>query len=153
MTIKNKFKQVLAPWQNSDITFLVSKLEHRYSSDSLSKGFLKGNDAKKVRFLDLYYEGDDQIVPLLARMELHAVCVEEEEREVTEKLTVYNIRFLDGTDLTFDENTALTVPTSCVLQGNIWRHRTADKQYGGEYVGNSNANIEKEYHDTVYECL
>ena len=142
------FKKVIEPWwQEINIEALMSKLEHPYTGISLSNGFLKGHDAKRVKFLDLYSKEDDRLVPLLAKIELHVELMEEEASQKT--LHLRDIKFVDGVSLTFEHGTMLTIPFSLVLQGNIWRGRWPDEQYGGEYVGNSHDSVEKQYHDAV----
>ena len=121
---------------------LCYALSHEYTTAGLHS--LKGDDHHQARFVIDACQRMNGLVVLLAGMNKTVIRSSCEEQR-TSTLTLLNIVDLEG----FVIQPSLEISRECLLQSSLYMARNYDEHVGGEYYGNSNADVEEIYRDTV----
>ena len=134
----------------SDSQLFVYPLEHQYTNSGLQLDLLKGKDCHRTRHVLRGCQEQGDFYALLGNMELVVVepnC-EGEDEEFWERETVLtHIVDVSGFPLLVDG--AIKIPEDTLLRFVDLEGRCVDTKRGGGYLGNSHAEIEQVYKNSV----
>lgn len=145
------FKQLLTQWQNLGQVpqFFAYPLAHRYTSTSLRLPQLKGDDYYRARHAVQSCSEQREFYIFLANIE---TCFtdpndEDETLPMESDMSITRIVDPDGFNLTLYDR--LSVSDGDLVRQMVTDDRNPDVQRGGGYMGNSYAEIEQFYMNSV----
>lgn len=140
--------QALALWRSLDPQpqCLCYALAHKYTSAARKLANLKGRDYFRARCIaDASRKAGDFDVFLASMQNTVTMLNEGGEEESDSELHIEYIADLEGILLQY----SLYISEDFLLQPSLYDSRDDYEQSGGEYLGNSHADLERVYHDTV----
>ena len=144
--------ELLTRWQRSTQgpQFLVYPLEHQYTNDGMRLAYLKGTDWHRARHILQGCQEHGDFFMLLGNMELVVMDPNDggEDEEFWER-DIYLPHIADVSGVRMVETDALVIVDDTLLRDVHRGDRRADTKRGGGYLGNSHAEIDQVYKDSV----
>lgn len=142
--------QALSLWEMLEYRpdFLLYPLDHQYTQRNLRLSSLKGLDYQRARCLADSCDRHGEFYLLLAQQNKCKTWYNDEggEADMTRRTYLDNVRSLEGFVLS---NETVNVDKSTLLVPINYHDRNPDYRGGGEYMGNSHAEMEENYEDMV----
>lgn len=142
----SRFEEALNKWHlEGDCCIFPFALQHQYTDSSLKLANLKGVDYERALVILKACSRQGKVTMFLTNLQRRVDITADEEEIETESLNVDDILDISGLKM---NAYGLSLSLESLLQP-LYRNREADEQWGGEYYGNSNAEISRLYKNTV----
>ena len=143
---------LLTRWEESPTRkqFLVYPLEYQYTNAGLKMGLLKGRDSHQAGHILQGCQEHGRFYLLLGNMELVVTDPndEAEDEEFWERELFLN-HIVDVSGFELLEDSSLCIAEDTLLRDIYGEDRGPDTQRGGGHLGNSHAEIDQVYKDSV----